>query len=347
LYSKNNFNLIGNIKTLNFFFIVKYILTFNSFFLFYFNYFKIINSLSFFKKIYLNLNFFKLFNVLNSKKQYLFYYIYFKKQNSLLKKKYNYINNLNPLFFKKELKKKIEKKSNNSFLINILEKQKFLHLIEKKKTYSSFYNLMNGKKKLKKIILSNRRYYNFLNFFNLKNSFKLTKNILIKSKQNLNLNIVNFEYSLVNILLRSGLFKSYLDIKFLLSKNYIYLNRNIIKNSKLILEQNDLIELNISYKFFNYIFFFRSLLLKNISKIKSKLWFRLRNRNLTDFNSSIFINRVFKNINSFNLIVPNYLEIDYFTLSLFIVYKNLNILNINPNIKKILVVYLFKLYNWR
>jgi hypothetical protein len=41
------------------------------------------------------------------------------------------------------------------------------------------------------------------------------------------------------------------------------------------------------------------------------------------------------------------MEIDFFTLSIFIIFKNLNIFNLNLLLRKIIIIYLFKLYNWK
>lgn len=45
--------------------------------------------------------------------------------------------------------------------------------------------------------------------------------------------------------------------------------------------------------------------------------------------------------------VQDSIEIDYFSLSFLIIYKNLNIKKLDIDIKKILVMYLFRLYAWK
>lgn len=45
------------------------------------------------------------------------------------------------------------------------------------------------------------------------------------------------------------------------------------------------------------------------------------------------------------LSVNNSIELEFFSLSAIVIYKNLNILNLSLIVKKLLVIYLFKLYN--
>ena len=343
-----NKNIIVNLnifKLNTFKYIYIYLNFFNNliiFFFLFFNNFFFNNN----KTLFLNFNFLFFFNLKNNKKNYLFYYIYFKKQNSLLKKKYNYINSLNPIFFKTDNIKLINKSFSNFKNNYFLKKINILKLSNFNFSNTDYYNLLNGKKKLKKTILNNRNYYMFLNFNNLKNSYKLTKNIKLKSKLRINNRLLSFEYSLINILINSHLVKSFNDINFLLSSNLIYVNRVCFNKKNVILNLNDLIEISISNKFYNYLYYFRFILEKNILKLRLKIWFKIKNKLFLDFNKKIFVNRLFKSISNYNLIFLNYLEVDFFSLSIFIINKNLNLFNFNLILKKLLVLYLFRLYNW-
>ena len=336
----------NTLKFYNFKCLYIYLNYFNKLLIFYFLFFNshyyYINS----KRYFLNFNFLFFFNLKHNKKNYLYYYIYFKKQNSLLKKKYNYINSLNPIFFKNENYKIIYKKVDSVKNSYFLKKYNNLKFNNFNPNVIDYYNLLNGKKKLKKTILNNRNYYKFLNFNNITNSSKLTKNIKIKSKLKLNTRLLDFEFNIINILINSHLVKSFNDINFLLLNNLIFVNRNYIRKKNLILNLNDLIEITISHKFYNYLCYFRSVLEKNILKLRLKIWFKVKNKLFLDFNKKIFINRLFKSISNYNLVFFNYLEVDFFSLSIFVINKNLNLLNLNLVIKKLLVVYLFRLYNW-
>ena len=316
---------------------------------FYLN-FIITNSFNFFKKIFINNNYFTYFNYRSNKKNYLYYYISFKKQNSLIKKKFNFLHNLHPIFYRKNFKKKFNTKRSKPLNYNIstIKNYSNLKFLLKKQNKSEFINTLNGKKKLKKFILNNRKLYKFLNFNLTKSSSKLTKLINFNSKlKNFNI-LLNMEYSIFNVILSSNIVKSYVDLKHLLSLKMVYLNRKNISNLFTILNTGDIIEFSLSKKIFNYIFYFKTIFNKHILKVKNKIWFKLKliDKNKLNFNNNTLINSIFKNNIILRTTIPNYLEVDYYSLTLIIIFKNFNIKTYNLNIKKILTIYLFKLYNW-
>jgi hypothetical protein len=96
-------------------------------------------------------------------------------------------------------------------------------------------------------------------------------------------------------------------------------------------------------------FFFKNTAIKHINKIKNKIWFKLKfkNKYKLDYNENTLLTKTFKNNLLFKSNVPNYLEVDYYSFSIIVLLKNFNFNSLNINIKKILVVYLFKLYNWK
>lgn len=346
MLSKINNNLLKNNDKYTAFF-YKFIYSYFNF-IFYFNsifFYFLNNSINNnFFNIFLNFNYFNILKLSNYKKNYLFYYINFKKQNSLLKKKNIPTNVLNPVFFRKNLKSKINTNTNKN-MFNLL-KYTNLNFISKI-NYKTYFTTLNGKKKLKKTILFNRFYYSLLNNFIFNKSQKLSKSVQIRSKQKIETNLVNFQYSLVNILKSLNIFKSFFDLKKLIKKNYIYLNRNIVTNLNTILNVNDLVEITISYKLFNYCNYIKNIISKDLLKIKNRLWFKLKNSNKKlNLEQNKLIKKSYSYLNKYNYLY-NYLEIDFYSFSFFVIYKNLNIYNLNLNIKKILVVYLFKLYNWK
>lgn len=273
----------------------------------------------------------------------------FKKQNSLLKKKFNYLHNLHPIFYKKNFKKKI---NIDNFKLNKLKLFKNLYtikfLLNKSIKYNSI-NTLNGKKKLKKVILNNRGLYNFLNYNTFKTSKKLSTYISKKSKLKNIANLLSLEYSAFNIILNSNLVKSYTDLIILSNSKSIFLNRMPLKKLNKELNSGDIIEFYLSKKLFSYINYFKELITKNIIKIRNRLWYKLRlkDKNKLDYNKNTLINNVFKNNFLFKAYIPNYIEIDYYTLTIFIIIKSFNFNSYTLNIKKILVLYLFKLYNWK
>ena len=350
LNNSNNISVIKNNSFLVIFNILNYIISYYNFFIFLYSIeFSFINSFNFFKKIFINNNYFTFYNLKNNKKLYLFYYIMFKKQNSLMKKNFYFLNNLHPVFFKKNLKKKIN--SNNFFndKFKLIKKFYFLKFFFKKNLTSTNITTFKIRKTFKKILLANRKLFKFLNFNVFKTSKKLSKRISINSKlKNIN-NLINLQFSLFNIILSSNLIKSYHDLIVLLRSNSIFLNRVVLKNTNKSLMQGDLIELNISTRFYNYMSFFKNTSIKHINKIKNKIWFKLKfkNKYKLDYNENTLLTKTFKNNLLFKSNIPNYLEVDHYSFSIVVLLKNFNFNNLNINIKKILVVYLFKLYNWK
>jgi len=190
-YKKHN-NILNFFTLPNSNISIKYLFNFFILFNFFYIHFKYLNLFNFFNKVYIKFNYIFLLNILNSKKEYLFYYIQFKRQNGLLKKQYKFINNLHPIFFKKKNKKKIilRKSITSNRLLKKFEKFKLLKLRRDK--ISKGFTTVHIKKHLRKAILTNRSYYNYLTNYIFKKSKTLDKNIFIKSKQNINMNIINF-----------------------------------------------------------------------------------------------------------------------------------------------------------
>lgn len=273
----------------------------------------------------------------------------FKKQNSLLKKRFNYLHNLHPIFYKKNLKKKINIDSFKNKKIKLLKSLYTIKFLLKKNTKHNNINTLNGKKKLKKVILTNRALYNFLNYNSFKTAKSLSTHISKKSKLKNLSNLLSLEYSTFNIILNSNLIKSYTDLTILSSAKSIFLNRIPLKNLNKELKVGDVIEFYLSKKIYNYIIYFKELITKYIIKTKNKLWYKLRlkDKNKLDYNKNNLINNVFKNNFLFKSYIPNYIEVDYYTLSILIITKSFNFNSYTLNIKKILVLYLFKLYNWK
>lgn len=274
----------------------------------------------------------------------------FKKQNSLLKKKFNYLHNLHPIFYKKNLKKKlrlVDSKNKKIKLIKNLYTLKFL--LKKKKNKISSIDTLNGKKRLKKVILTNRRLYNFLNNNKFKTATKLNKYITKKSKLKNLQSLLSLEYSIFNIILNSNIIKSYTDLSILIKQKCVFINRLHFKNLNSELNIGDIIEFYLNKKFYKYIVYFKNIINKHLIKIRNRIWYKLRLKNKVklDYNQNNLLNNVFKNNYIFKSFIPNYIEVDYFSLSIIIIMKSFNFQSYNLNIKKILVIYLFKLYNWK
>lgn len=333
---ENNLNILkfnNNIK----FILINKMLNYYILFLSYYavNYLSI-NSFNFFKKVFIDYNFFNFFKITNSKYESLFYYIMFKKQNSLMKKKFNLYNSLHPVYYRKKSKKKISDYSNSEYLYSSNSQCKFL-------------NVLNGKKKFRKTILLNRIFFNYLNFNKFKTSKKLSKNIYLNSKLALIKIILKLEYSIKYIITNTNIIKSFTDLKKLLQMSYVYLNRTPIFKVNYSLKVGDILEFSLNYKLFNYIQKFKDLSLKHTFKLRSKLWFKIRSYSKIkiNYNEKKLTNSLLKNNILFKNNIPNYIEIDYLTLTIIMLFNSYNYQIYNYTVKKLLVLYLFKLYNWK
>lgn len=334
---ENNLNILklnNNIK----FMLLNKVFNYYILFLTYYtvNYLSV-NSFNFFKKIFIDYNFFNLFKITNSKHESLFYYIMFKKQNSLMKKKYNLYNSLHPVYYRKKIKKKITDSA-------ITTPYNYTNNYTPK-----FLNVLNGKKKYRKTILLNRLFFNYLNFNKFKTSKKLSKNIYLNSKLALIKIFLKLEYSIMYIVTNTNIIKSFKDLKKLMQMSFIYLNRVPVYKPNYSLNPGDVLEFTLNYKFFNYIQRFKELSLKHTFKLRSKLWFKIKNYNKLkiNYNENKLSNTLLKNNLLFKNSIPTYLEVDYLTLSIVVLYNCYNYQIYNYTIKKLLVLYLFKLYNWK
>jgi hypothetical protein len=178
-------------------------------------------------------------------------------------------------------------------------------------------------------------------------SYKATRVISKFSKKKLWNNIIIFEFKLINVLVNSGLIKSYTDGLTVLRLNSIFVNRAVIRNPCYTLAVGDIIELLFSKIYFIYLVKFKHICEKHIIKLRNKIWLKFaENINVTTSNENDII-KVYLNNWLFKYNIPNYLEIDYFTLSIFIVSNLKNINDISFFFRRFFSLYLFRLYNWK
>lgn len=191
-----------------------------------------------------------------------------------MKKNINYTNCLHPKFYKKLFKKQIpitpignlkqimiNYTNNNLFSLN--RKINITELTE----FSTF-----NPRKLKKIVLNNRKFFKLILLKKkLVISQKLSNIINKKAKNTASKLILNFEYIIFNIVLRSNIIKSFEDLLILIKFSRIYLNRKYISNINIILGIGDVVEIYLSSRMFNYNNYFKKLFKKSLIKIKYKL----------------------------------------------------------------------------
>lgn len=266
----------------------------------------------FFYKNNFNINFDK-FNLLNNYINFKNKFGFFKKINSI---KNYYIN-------KNNLTRNYNFESNfNNFKIDRNLNFKNYDFVEKKLFY-----YLNNRKIFKNIFQKNKKKEYYLNKF-----FKK----IIKNKSK---NFINFfEFSIKNILLISNFLLSKKDLNFFIINNYVYLNNNLLSNINYILKKNDIV--SIIYNKYYYFLYKNYLNTINFNFIKYSNFLR-RNKYDNFKNEFFFLNKFlfFKND------IPNYIEVDYISMSIFLVYNN--IFNYNSQELKILNVFLKRLNNWK
>jgi len=125
-----------------------------------------------------------------------------------------------------------------------------------------------------------------------------------------------FEFSIINILINSGFFLNKNDIFFFIKNKYIYINNKVVINTNQEVNKGDII--NICYNKYYYFLYRNYLNRLNLNTNKYSNFFRkFNNSNLkNDFN---FVNKLIILKND----TPNYIEVDYISMSLILVYKNI------------------------
>ena len=251
--------------------------------------------------------------------------------------KYHFINNYIKFKNKHGLFKKINSYKNMYLSKYNLFKSNQIKNINLNKDSLNFKNFDFIEKKL--IFYKNNRKL-LKNFFKKNKKISYYINIFLKKLSKLSLlNYLNFfEFSLSNILINSNFFSNKNDVFYFIKNNYIYINNSVSFDSNRILNKNDLITVCYNKYFFFLYRDYSTKINSNINKYGNFFKKRYNNKIENDFN---FVNK----LNIITNDVPKYLEIDYLSMSLVILNKN--IINYNCFDLKILTVFLRRLNNWK
>jgi hypothetical protein len=256
------------------------------------------------KVLNLNLKRLYIFNVFRCSSEFIRLFLYKKFNvikplllNNLTDISYLYDSSVNYKHFKLERKKNL-----NIFQLNI--RKRILTLI---KTKRFFYKLIIKKifreKKLSKLIAKE-------------------KNItLIKKLHSLVLTISNVFYTCFYIPKK--------DLNWLVLNNYIYLNGSLCKNINISLFKSDRLQLKVNL----YIYLKNRYFISNIIKKQKDFeyyYYRYVNVKKSDITTIVNFNKKhFLNLFHTLFDTPKYFEIDYLTLTVFLIYKPFNILDFN------------------
>ena len=147
------------------------------------------------------------------------------------------------------------------------------------------------------------------------------------------------------VLLSSGLVNSYSDSFNFLKNKCVYINRISRCNPFYSVKKGDLIELVFSKNYFVYLNFLSLTFEKNANKLKSKLNKKFKAKEFNSEKVESYMLNVLKNNYLFKKNIPNNMEVDFFVLSIFIVKNINNYLNFSFINRKLIVFYMYKLYN--
>jgi hypothetical protein len=255
------------------------------------------------------------------------------------------INKKKNLFFKKKFKVKTLISKRISIILR--KRKKFKSLKPKKVDKGNFF----FKKFFFKTLLKSRKFLKSFFFFNLKiRQLKVTKSISDFSKNNY-FNNSTCEYTVLNILLRSHICLFVADSLKLIKLNFIFLNGVINCNPQTLLTTGDYIQLRISTTLYKYILFSKKLLKKKLALFRLNSWkffkqkffkqkqqLKLKKRKSPKFLYLFYL---------FRLDTPKFLEVDYFTLSVFFLKKLSAFSHTTYFLNKMFSFKLFPLYNFK
>jgi hypothetical protein len=269
--------------------------------------------------------------------------IFFINQNCVVDKTsqiYTYIN------LKKQVglvKRKDRSTYNTLINVNFLKNYKYYTNPQFNSRNLDFSKLFDLKRKSLKTFILNRMILKKMFFITNSRQSKLTKFFSKNLTKSISNCINSFEYSLSSLLVKSKFVFTLQDAIFLIRNNLVYVNKNICNDVFARIQTYDNINLVFTKKYF---YFFKTMLnnqLKLTSFLSYRLWRYNRFRSNFYKQSPISLPTWINKVSYFYYDVPNYLEVDYITLSLMIVKPISKSLYSSKSAN----VFLFRLYNWK
>lgn len=231
--------------------------------------------------------------------------------------------------------------------------QKFIFTNKKPNFYKKNFfnpdlrdNLYNTSKRFLKVVFSNRQVFKNIFFKKFTKQKKITKmlNYFGKKKNYINNNINKY---LFLILLRSHFFFFINDVNFFIKNSYVVVNGLVVKNKFFEVKTGDCIQLINSKLYFDYIFKVYKYFKKKVSKIKFKRWKNFQKKKKTGLFFKTWLPNFLDKFIFYKTDIPKYLEIDFFSLSIIMLYNSKTILENDIFFTKVLNSYMIKMYNWR
>lgn len=203
----------------------------------------------------------------------------------------------------------------------------------------------NFKYKTKLLLSHNRKILLKLLNFKLKRQYRITKFIskFIKNKTNKSFNY--FELTLNNVLISSKFALTLKQAFFLIKKACVYVNGVKKLDPLYKVKINDVIQIIFTIDYFNNYKFFFNLLTKMTYKYHNRFFKKpfFKKRFLKKQN----LNQWLIDLSMFRKGTPRFIEVDFLTLSIIVIYIPYNSHFITYNTNKIYNFYLNRLYNWK
>ena len=281
---------------------------------------------------------------------YLYMFLYkFSKNFSLIFNKFNLklvkINKKKNLFFKKKFRIKVLASRRLSI---VLRKRKKLKKFKKKKANKGNFFF---KKFFFKTLLRSRKFIKFFFFLPKKiRQTELSKKIFKNKKSFLERNST-YEFTILNILLRSHFCLFIADALSLIKCGGIYVNGVPVTNYDVFISERDVVQIKINSVFLRYVYTSKKFLKKKIALFRFNSWKWFKQKLLKKKQSLKFKKKktpkYFYLFFLFKLNVPKFLEVDYLTLSIFFI-KKLNSFEYSTYyLNKLFSFKLFSLYNFK
>jgi hypothetical protein len=260
------------------------------------------------------------------------------------------------IFFKINSKKNLFFKKKNSQL-NLVSKRLQIVLKKRKKLKQfKFKKIDRGnfffKKFFFKTLLKSRKFLKYFFFLNKGvRQKKITKSIFQSQKNLFSNKSYSYEYTLLNILLRSHIFFFFKDLMSFIRTGYIYINNIPTLNYNTIIREGDCVQLPIFKKVYKYIQFSKKILKKKTALYKYTSWKFFKQKFFKKKKQLKFKKRKTPKylylFYLFRLNVPRYLEIDYMTLTIFFLKKQNVFIQTSYYLNKLFSFKLFSLYNFK
>jgi len=251
------------------------------------------------------------------------------KKNLFFKKRFNLkvLSSKRLSIILKKRKKKIFKKKKINTGNFFFKKFFFKTLLRGRKSLKSFFFLTKKvrQKKLNKVIWNNQK--NFLK----KNS--------------------NCEYTILNLLLISGVFFYTRDVLKFLESGLVYINYLPYKNYNTLISVGDCIQIPINSHYYLYVFFFKKFFKKKVTIYKYNSWKFFKQKFFKKKNRMRYKKR--RNPNFlylfflFKLNIPKFLEFDYISMTLFFIKKLKSFMYTTYYLNKLFSFKFFTMYNFK